>query len=243
LGHPPDHPRDHPPRYRDDRGVVKLGTVDLDGLDFVPTARGHPDLPAGFFDRVDPSPDTDFYASPRLVTHIDRDAIDAVGRTYAELGIGGRVIDLMASWISHFRERPEHLVGVGLNAAELRHNRQLAEWHIRDLNVDPTLPFAADSYDHAVCCVSVDYLVTPVEVFAEVGRVLRPGGLFVVTFSDRCFPTKAIRGWLATDDDGHIEIVREYFRLAGAFEGIRHDLRTDPSSGGDPLYAVWARAR
>ncbi|MGI8533264.1 MAG: class I SAM-dependent methyltransferase, partial [Candidatus Limnocylindrales bacterium] len=95
-------------------------------------------------------------------------------------------------------------------------------------------------FDDVVCCVSVDYLTQPVRVFAEVGRVLRPGGRFVVTFSDRCFPSKAVRGWLATDDAGRVEIVRRYFRLAGSFQEASAELRTDDGDGGDPLYAVWA---
>ncbi len=219
---------------------MKLGTVDLAGLEFVSEGDDHPAFPAGFFDRVDPGRDDAFYDSPRFVTHIDGAAIEAVGRTYDDLGIRGEVLDLMSSWISHFREAPQRLVGLGLNEAELRRNRQLAGWVVQDLNADPRLPFGDASFDHAVCCVSVDYLVRPVEVFAEVGRVLRPRGRFVVTFADRCFPSKAIRGWLATDDAGHVEIVREYFRLAGLFDAAVSSLRTDPSAVGDPLHAVWA---
>ena len=43
-------------------------------------------------------------------------------------------------------------------------------------------------------------------------RVLRPGGTFVCTFSNRCFPTKAIRGWLLMSDRQHCDLVAEYFR-------------------------------
>jgi SAM-dependent methyltransferase len=165
-----------------------------------------------------------------------------VGDLYRSLGIEGEVLDLMSSWVSHFTATPRRLVGLGLNEAELRENRQLAEWVVQDVNREPRLPFADASFDHAVCCVSVDYLVRPVEVFAEVGRVLRPTGLFVVTFSDRCFPTKAIRGWLETDDAGHVAIVATYFRLSGRFAPAQAALCTDPAAGGDPLYGVWAAA-
>jgi SAM-dependent methyltransferase len=88
--------------------------------------------------------------------------------------------------------------------------------------------------------VSVDYLIRPVEVFRAVARVLRPGGRFVLTFSNRCFPTKAIRGWLVTDDAGHVEIVKQYFRRAGGFTDPRSQLRTPVTAPGDPLWAVWA---
>lgn len=222
---------------------MKLGTVDLSGLDFASEGFDHPAFPAGFFDRADPTPDGGFYDQPRFVTHIDAGAIAAVGRTYEELGIEGTVLDMMSSWISHFRATPRRLVGLGLNAGELCANRQLAEWIVQNLNADPVLPWPDGSFDHAVCCVSIDYLVRPVEVLAEVGRILRPGGRFVVTFADRCFPSKAIRGWLSTNDVGHIEIVREYFRISGAFEPAESGLRTAPASGGDPLYAVWAEVR
>jgi SAM-dependent methyltransferase len=197
-------------------------------------------FPSEFFDRADPGDDREFYAVPRFVAHIDDGAIEAVGRLYDELGIGGRVLDLMSSWISHFRTPPAELVGVGMNASELRANPLLAESWVQDLNADPVLPLPPGSVDHAVCCVSVDYLTRPVEVFRDVGRVLRPGGLFVVTFSDRCFPTKAIRGWLATDDAGHVEIVRTYFRESGMFGPPSAGLRTPAGDPGDPLYAVWA---
>lgn len=221
--------------------MVKLATVALDGLDFVrDQALDQPAFPPGFFDRVDPSVDLAFYASPRLVYHIDRAAIDAVDRTYRELRVEGEVLDLMSSWTSHFSCPPARLVGLGLNGAELQANRMLAERVVRDLNLDPRLPFGDGAFDDVVCCVSVDYLTQPVRVFSEVGRVLRPGGRFVVTFSDRCFPTKAIRGWLATDDAGRIEIVRDYFRLAGPFGEASAQLRTGVGERGDPLYAVWA---
>lgn len=196
-------------------------------------------FPPGFFDRDDPTPDTVFYGPPRLVTHIDDRAIAAVGALYAELGLDGEVLDLCSSWVSHFTTAPQRLVGLGMNADELAANPVLAGHVVRDLNVDPTLPFPDSSFDDAVCCVSVDYLVEPVAVFQEVARVLRPGGRFVVTFSDRCFPTKAIRGWLATDDEQHLQIVNAFFALSGGFGEVRGGLRTPPGRG-DPLYAVWA---
>jgi len=198
-------------------------------------------FPPGFFDRADPSGDDGFYAPPRLVTHIDDGAIASVGALYEELAIGGTVLDLMGSWVSHFRRPPAELTVLGMNAAELAANPAAATTVVHDLNVDPCLPFADDKFDDAVCCVSVDYLVRPVEVFADVARVVRPGGRFVCTFSNRCFPTKAIRGWLATSDAEHCEIVAEYFRRAGGWGEALVDRRTGIDHLGDPLFAVWAR--
>jgi SAM-dependent methyltransferase len=198
-------------------------------------------FPPGFFDRLDPGPDPGFYAAPRLVTHIDDGAIAAVGATYAELGVDGEVLDLMSSWVSHFAAPPRRLTVLGMNGAELARNAQAAERVVHDLNADPSLPFADESFDDAVCCVSVDYLVRPLDVLAEVARVLRPGGRFVTTFSNRCFPTKAIRGWLEADDSGHVAIVERYFELTEGFGPPRAQRR--PEARRDPLYAVWAATR
>jgi SAM-dependent methyltransferase len=200
-------------------------------------------FPSGFFDRDDPSTDERFYGPARLVTHLDEAAIEAVGLLYDELDLNGSVLDLCSSWVSHFRAPPEHLVALGMNATELARNPQAAAWLVHDLNVDPELPFAAASFDGAACCVSVDYLVRPLEVFDEVARVLRPGAPFVCTFSNRCFPTKAVRGWLAADDQGHLGVVEEYFHHSVGWGPVAAERRTPPGHLGDPLYAVWARRK
>ncbi len=197
-------------------------------------------FPPWFFDRSDESPDDRFYASDRLVTHIDDGAIAAVGALYEELELTGDVLDICSSWVSHFRTAPAHLVAMGMNATELAANEMASSWVVRDLNVEPVLPFGDESFDAVTCCVSVDYLTKPLDVFSEVSRVLRPGGVFVCTFSNRCFPTKAIRGWLSTDDTGRCHIVAAYFRVAGGFTDPVVE-RRNPGARFDPLYAVWAR--
>lgn len=198
-------------------------------------------FPPGFFDRTDPRSDDLFYDEPRLVTHIDDEAIAAVGALYQELELTGRVLDLMGSWISHFRQTPEHLTVLGMNADELEANEQADTAVVHDLNAEPRLPFDEASFDAAVCCVSVDYLVRPVDVFEDVARVVRPGGPFICTFSNRCFPTKVIRGWLYSNDAQHCQIVSHYFRLAGGWTDPVVDVRVPSRADGDPLYAVWAR--
>ena len=175
------------------------------------------------------------------MTHIDDGAIAAVGELYEELGINGHVLDLMSSWVSHFREPPAHLTVLGMNADELAANPQAAEWCVHDLNRQPRLPFEEATFDHATCCVSVDYLTDPIAVFRDVARVLRPGGLFVCTFSNRLFPTKAVRGWLYSDGESHRNLVAEYFRGTGGYEPPVIRCCRPGGLGQDPLDAVWAR--
>ncbi len=197
-------------------------------------------FPPGFFTRTDDGPDDRFYVFDRFVTHIDDRAIDAVGALYEHLDIEGRVLDIMSSWISHFREPPRELVALGMNEHELAANQAATSYVVHDLNTAPELPFEEERFDAVTCCVSVDYLVQPVAVFAEARRVLTAGGLMVLTFSNRCFPTKAIRGWLAASDEGRCQIVAEYFRQSGGWSEPQIALCTPPNTPGDPLYAVWA---
>ena len=201
------------------------------------------EFPPGFFSRADESDDAAFYAPERFVTHIDDHAIALVGELYRGLGLSsGHVLDLMSSWVSHFFDQPRELTVLGMNMAELDANPMATARIVQDLNADPTIPLDDASVDAAVCCVSVDYLTKPIEVFREVGRVLVPGGLFVCTFSNRLFPTKAIRGWLLSGDGEHCRIVAEYFRRSGAFDEPVIKTLAPPGLGHDPLYAVWAAA-
>jgi SAM-dependent methyltransferase len=195
--------------------------------------------------RDDESPDDHFYIVPRRVVHIDAGAIAALGRLYADiLPARSRLLDLMSSWRSHLPGgfHTSEVVGLGLNAEEMADNPQLTRAIVHDLNQHPRLPLGDEEFDGAMCAVSVQYLIHPVVVFREVRRVLRPGAPFVVSFSNRCFPTKAIAIWLRTTDQQHLALVRTYFEAAGGWVDVQEK---DGTAGGDndPLYAVWARTR
>ena len=201
-------------------------------------------LPPTAFRRADESDDRQFYVWPRLVHHIDDGARAAVTALYREhLSPGDNVLDLMSSWVSHLPADLElgRVAGLGMNAQELAENPRLTERTVQSLNADPVLPYDDGAFDAALCCVSVQYLTRPVEVFAEVGRVLRPGAPFVVTFSNRCFPTKAVAAWRALDDDGHAALVAEYARQSGAFEPA--EVSAHRPASGDPLIGVVARRK
>ncbi|MEE4273679.1 MAG: methyltransferase domain-containing protein, partial [Thermoanaerobaculales bacterium] len=141
------------------------------------------------FQRADETDDSSYYAVDRMVPHLDAEARRVVTEIIDGLVVEQRpaVLDLMASWDSHLPEdmKPSHVVGLGLNANELEANPVLDERVIHDLNRDPVLPFPDASFDVVLNVVSVDYLTRPFDVVAEVARVLRPGGLFLVLFSNR----------------------------------------------------------
>jgi hypothetical protein len=192
-----------------------------------------------FFRRLDDSDDESFYLTPRLVVHIDDAAIRTVGEIYLSLlPRGGAILDLMSSWRSHLPPElmPSRVVGLGLNRSEMEDNPALTEIVTHNLNRAPQLPFEDASFDGAVLTVSVQYLIHPLEVFAEVGRVLKSGAPFIVTFSNRMFPTKAVAIWANASEQQRVDLVGYYFTHSAAFERIE---LIDRSSGEtDPLWAV-----
>ena len=212
-------------------------------------------FPPGAFRRDDETPDALFYEKPRYVQHIDTTAIEMVKNTYGRfLSDDMQVLDLMSSWQSHLPENinSERTVGLGLNEQELKKNTHLTEKVVQDLNLITKLPFESNSFDAVICTVSVEYLVHPLAVFAEVARILRSDGYFIVMFSNRWFPTKAIKIWKELHEFERMGLVLEYFIRSGAFKNLQtysirglprpHDDKYYPDLlYSDPIYAVWGQ--
>ncbi|TPG47223.1 methyltransferase domain-containing protein [Roseomonas nepalensis] len=202
-----------------------------------------PELPAEAFRKADATPDGLFYREPRFVTHIDDAAIEAVTALYRRvLPPGGVVLDLMGSWVSHLPPEVEYaeVIGHGMNPEELAANPRLSRWFTQDLNADPVLPLPDASVDAVTVCVSIQYLQKPVAVLREVARVLRPGGAVAVTFSNRCFPTKAVSIWRMLEGAEQCRLVALYLERAGLVDIEAAALR--PEGVADPLWAVTGRA-
>jgi hypothetical protein len=202
-------------------------------------------LPQGAFTKIDAEEDEVFYEPPRLVCHIDDGAIAALTQFYrGVLPAGGVLLDLMSSWVSHLPPEVSYagVIGHGMNATELAANPRLSRWFVQNLNHDAKLPLPDAGIDAAMICVSVQYLQQPVAVLREVLRVLRPGSPLVISFSNRCFWTKAVAIWRSLDDDGHAHLVEHYLRHAG-FEPIEtHRLAEWVEDVSDPMTAVVGHA-
>jgi SAM-dependent methyltransferase len=179
------------------------------------------DFPPDAFKKWDLADDSEFYAHPRFVTHIDETAIAALTSFYREtLPTGCVLLDLMSSWVSHLPSEVAYaeVIGHGMNEAELAANPRLGRRFVLDLNCSPRLPLCDSSVDAAMICVSIQYLQQPIAVLREVARVLKSGQPLIISFSNRCFPTKAVAIWQALDDAGHAQLVELYLRRSGFAE-------------------------
>ncbi|WP_416676891.1 class I SAM-dependent methyltransferase [Egbenema bharatensis] len=203
--------------------------------------------------KLDESDDTLFYSQPRFVTHVDESFIQQLTDLYRErLRPHSVIFDLMSSWVSHLPEDVEfeHVEGHGLNEAELARNPRLDHYFVQNLNQKQLLPLPDQSFDAVLNAVSVQYLQRPEAVFAEIYRVLKPGGIAIVSFSNRMFYQKAIQAWREGSEDDRVELVKQYFKVIPGFSepevvvrlsSLPRVLQLMGIPGGDPFYAVVAQ--
>ncbi|MEW8258094.1 MAG: methyltransferase domain-containing protein [Candidatus Thiodiazotropha taylori] len=201
--------------------------------------------------RMDDRADQVFYTTPRLIQHLDSMARRQLNTLYRRLiPPQAEALDLMASFDSHLEGADLgklHLLG--MNQQELSKNR-LAESRItQDLNRNPNLPFDSDSLDAILCTAAIEYLTKPAEVLAETLRVLRPGGILVVSFSNRWFPTKAIGIWSELHEVERLGMVTQWLRQSGCnnlntfsargWPRPADDIYAGQTPHSDPVYAAW----
>jgi SAM-dependent methyltransferase len=209
------------------------------------------------FSRLDETEDSLFYSKDRFVKHLDSTALSQV-KTLIKTLVKKKqpiLLDLMAGWDSHLPDglKPAKVVGLGLNANELSNNQSLTEFILHDLNVNPRLPFLDNTFDAVINTISVDYMTKPIEVFQEVSRILKPGGLFLVIFSNRMFPEKAVKIWSRSNEEARAQLVENYFKWAGGLSKTRifvsqggprpkDDKYTAYGIPSDPVFAVYGFA-
>jgi hypothetical protein len=194
-----------------------------------------------YFARQDASADTLFYEMPRLVIHVDEHASAVLSEWYsARLPKNGVILDLMSAWRSHLPDdrRYAFVVGQGMNVVELNENPILNAGVIQDLNKLPSLPFKDCVFDGCILSFSMQYLIQPVKILAEIARVLKPGAAFHTAYSNRLFPTKAVAIWQACSDAERAQLIGAYMSEAGGFADLRVERLVDGASGYDPLYVV-----
>ncbi|NDJ20805.1 methyltransferase domain-containing protein [Nostoc sp. B(2019)] len=202
--------------------------------------------------KLDDTNDKLFYDYPRFVTHVDEGFIQQLTDLYRDrLQPNTRILDMMSSWVSHLPPEMQfaHVEGHGLNAEELARNPRLNHYFVQNINENPQLPLPDQDFDAVLNCVSVQYVQYPEAVFSEIHRILKPGGVAIISFSNRMFFQKAIQAWRDASETYRVELVKRYFASVPGFttpEVIVHKstapavLQWLGAAGGDPFYAVIA---
>ena len=203
--------------------------------------------------KLDDTDDRLFYSYPRFVTHVDEGFIDQLTQLYRDrLKPNTRIFDMMSSWVSHLPEEIEfaHVEGHGMNEEELARNPRLNHYFVQDLNNNPKLPLPDEDFDAVLNCVSVQYMQYPDAVFHEIHRILKPGGIAIISFSNRMFFQKAIAAWRDGTEQSRVELVKGYFQAVPGFSppeviarqsAVPNFMQMFGVGGGDPFYAVIAQ--
>ena len=208
--------------------------------------------------KLDDSDDSLFYSSPRFVTHLDEGFIDQLTNLYRDrLQPNTRIFDMMSSWISHLPGEVEfaHVEGHGMNEEELAKNRLLTHYFVQNFNQDLKIPLPDKDFDAVLNCASIQYLQYPDAIFCEIHRILKPGGIAIISFSNRMFYQKAIAAWRDNSEEGRVELVKSYFKSVKNANGVpgfsQVEVIAQKSNvptflqmlglgGGDPFYVVTA---
>lgn len=198
-------------------------------------------FPAGFFARDDERDDALFWTVPRANSFVDEAGRLTLAALYHELlPENALVLDLMAGWESHISaDTPCTVTGLGLNSAELAANPWLTDYRIHDLNQDPTLPYSDAHFDAVLCAGSIEYVIHPPTLFAEVNRILKVGSPLIISFSERSYAAKALNGWKQLNAAQRVALVGSYFALSGNWGETKTRFKVLPDS--DPLFMVWAQ--
>lgn len=211
--------------------------------------------PPQVFARDDEGSDAEFWAAPRFVHYVDVAARHSLKLHYGETlqeyadaeDDGIAVLDVMASWASHYPDMHYALAaGVGLQLEELQRNGLLDEHHVVDVNAAPKLNLPTAAFHLVTLAFSMDLVTQPLGLFSEMLRVLKPGGTCIVAFSNKVIPAKSTALWKASSSAEQAVVVADCFHWAQgdgcSFSDIvAYDLSPSPDGSTDYLYVVQAR--
>ncbi len=167
--------------------------------------------------------DVVFYQAISSTPPVDRAAIEQLQQFYQQnLSTDQTILELMSGTDSYIPQsiKPVNITGLALKEDDLKANKDLSQYQLHDLNQQPDLPFNDQQFDTVLCSFGIEYLIHPVEIFKQVARVLKPGGQFLVSFSNRFFDKKVIALWDDIHEFERMGLVLEYFRQSREFEDL-----------------------
>ena len=201
--------------------------------------------------KQDESNDELFYSMPRFVQHLDGGFRKELTNLYSDrIEAGTIILDLMSSWVSHLpaSNNYKEVIGHGLNEQELKANKQLSSYWLQNLNVNQHLPLADCQIDTGLIVAGWQYLQKPEAVASELFRVVKPGGILIVSFSNRMFSSKAPLAWLESSDRERLNLISKVVRHQGwHIEELvsKETVDSGPlkwfAGKGDPFFSVIAR--
>ena len=172
--------------------------------------------------KLDERDDALWYARPRFCTHVDDGFLEQLTRLYRQRTTPEfKCLDLCASHVSHYPYAYAYVLGHGLNREELERNEQFRRgmnaFFVRNFNEHPVVDAPDRTFDMVSMCVSIQYMQRGEELFREIFRVLKPGGVAIISYSNRMFYEKAVSVWRDGTGYSRTQLVKSYFQNVNGF--------------------------
>ena len=169
--------------------------------------------------KLNESDDALWYSQPRFCTHVDDGFLEQLTRLYRQRTTPEyKCLDLCSSHVSHYPYEYEYVLGHGLNREELSRNGAFqGNFFVRNFNENPTIDAPDQTFDMVSMCVSIQYMQQGEELFKEIFRVLKPGGVVIISYSNRMFYEKALSVWRDGTGYSRTQLVKSYFQNVSGF--------------------------
>ena len=169
--------------------------------------------------KLNESDDALWYSQPRFCTHVDDGFLEQLTRLYRQRTTPEyKCLDLCSSHVSHYPYEYEYVLGHGLNREELSRNGAFqGNFFVRNFNENPTIDAPDQTFDMVSMCVSIQYMQRAEELFKEIFRVLKPGGVVIISYSNRMFYEKALSVWRDGTGYSRTQLVKSYFQNVSGF--------------------------
>ena len=199
--------------------------------------------------KLDETDDSQFYAEPRFVYHLDSNFRKSLTQIYQdEIETNSVILDLMSSWDSYLPSGNKYkkIIGHGLNKQELKRNKAFESYWIQNFNLNQEIPLEDKSIDYCLMVAAWQYLQYPEFLVKEISRVLSKKGKFLISFSNRAFWNKSPNIWINSNEEERIQYVRKVL-ISNGFQEPRiirkftsQNFSLIPFFKVDPFYCVIA---
>lgn len=177
-----------------------------------------------------------------VTTEIDQEAVDALKSHYSfYLRDGMSVLEIGAAENSYLPEKLKlaRHVGVGLNKELMETNSALTETLVVDLGVvqddigvkseELNIGLGGeDTFDAILIANTIEFLTKPREVMKTCWRLLKPGGVAIVSFVGQedlkeTFGDAQTKMWRGYNDDQHMWMAGSFFQFSAGegWEGLK----------------------
>lgn len=157
-----------------------------------------------FFNQSDPTP-----TQKKLIAYVNQTILG---------DLTGRILSIFSGNESYYSPgKISEFVALSPVSDHLEESESFSIRFLHDFETDSKLPFDDGVFDAALFNFHIGKLTRPIEFFREVARVLKPEGVFLVTFIHPHYSKQFTRMWAMGDGQDHVVQSESFFEYSGDF--------------------------